>query len=331
MRRPMWKLYYRFMWFLAEAGLKCPLNNEMWLIRFLRPSKYYPESACKLVKHYYNFKVKHANVYDGLRPTREQNIFEQNILTVLPNRDQNGRRILIIELGKKWKHNKCSLDEVFKGCVLYLEAAMLEPASQIAGAVVIFDMDGLSLQQTWQFSPAFAKRIVDWLQDAMPLRIKNIHIVNQPFIFNAVFNLFKPFLREKLKSRVNGRLISNWNDKTMNYYWIFRLYSTVRIVNLYTITCPRNVCPNVTEVPCKFLEWLGASGCICWSSAIKNTKVIDLIVGVIDSLNNLWLRLFASDQLLWVQKVTRRRRWSVESQGRQEWSPCRSTSRVFYV
>jgi len=154
------------------------------------------------VKRYYAFKVKHSNIYDGLLPSTAKNIFDQNILIVLPNRDQLGRRVLIIELGKKWKHNKCSLDEVFKGVVLYLEAAMLEPATQIAGAVVIFDMDGLTLQQTWQFTPPFAKRIVDWLQDAVPCRVKNIHVVNQPYVFNMVFALFKPFLREKLKSRI---------------------------------------------------------------------------------------------------------------------------------
>ncbi|XP_072758684.1 alpha-tocopherol transfer protein-like isoform X2 [Anoplolepis gracilipes] len=186
----------------AQTDLKSPWDNEAWLIRFLRPCKYYPESSLELTKHYYNFKLKHANIYDNLKPSREKNIFDQNILTVLPVRDQHGRRILIIELGKKWKHNKCSLDEIYKGCVLYLEAAMLEPSTQIAGAVVIFDMDGLTLQQTWQFTPPFAKRIVDLLQEAMPLRIKNLHIVNQPYVFNMVFALFKPFLREKLKSRL---------------------------------------------------------------------------------------------------------------------------------
>ncbi|XP_014212881.1 alpha-tocopherol transfer protein-like isoform X2 [Copidosoma floridanum] len=186
----------------AESNLKCPIDNDVWLTRFLRPCKYHPDSALKLVKNYYQFKVKHANVYDGLKPSRERNIFQHNILTVLPNRDQHGRRILIIELGKKWKHSEVTLDEVFKGCVLYLEAAMLEPTTQIAGAIVIFDMDGLSMQQTMQFTPPFAKRIVDWLQDAVPLRIKNIHIINQPYIFNMVFALFKPFLREKLKSRI---------------------------------------------------------------------------------------------------------------------------------
>jgi len=103
---------------------------------------------------------------------------------------------------EKWKHKQVSLDEVYKGCVLLLEAAMLEPATQIHGAVVIFDMDGLSLQQTWQFTPPFAKRIVDWLQDSVPLRVKAIHVVNQPKIFNMVFALFKPFFREKLRGRI---------------------------------------------------------------------------------------------------------------------------------
>lgn len=189
--------------FTAETDLKCPLDNEAWLIRFLRPCKYYPKSSLNLIKQYYGFKQKHANIYNNLIPSTEKNIFEQNILIVTPYRDQHGRRMLILELGKKWKHNKCSLDEIFKGCVLYLEAAMLEPISQIAGAVVIFDMDGLTLQQTWQFTPPFAKRIVDLLQDAMPMRLKNLHIVNQPYVFNMVFALFKPFLREKLRSRVS--------------------------------------------------------------------------------------------------------------------------------
>ncbi|XP_014599841.1 PREDICTED: alpha-tocopherol transfer protein-like isoform X1 [Polistes canadensis] len=186
----------------AETDLKCPLDNDAWLIRFLRPCKYYPESAADLVKNYYKFKIKHSSIYNDLKPSKETNIFEQNILTVLPTRDQHGRRILIIQLGKKWKHNQCSLDEIYKGCVLYLEAAMLEPTTQVAGAIVIFDMDGLSLPQTWQFTPPFAKRLVELLQDAMPLRVKNLHIINQPYVFNMVFALFKPFLREKLKSRI---------------------------------------------------------------------------------------------------------------------------------
>lgn len=86
---------------------------------------------------------------------------------------------------------------------------MLEPETQVCGVVVVFDMDGLSLQQTWQFTPMFAKRIVDWLQDSIPVRVKALHIVNQPKIFQVVFALFKPFLREKLR----GRIIFHGTDR----------------------------------------------------------------------------------------------------------------------
>ncbi|KAG5886525.1 hypothetical protein JTB14_024177 [Gonioctena quinquepunctata] len=185
-----------------EKDLKLPLDNDIWLVRFLRPCKFYPESALESIKRYYAFKVKHSDMYDGLMPSTERNIFQQDILTVQPNRDQFGRRMLIVELGNKWKCSEVSLDEVFKGCVLFLEAAMLEPETQVCGAVVFLDMDGLSLSQTTKFTPSFAKKLLDWLQDCVPLRIKNIHIVNQPYVFKMVFALFKPFLREKLRNRL---------------------------------------------------------------------------------------------------------------------------------
>ncbi|EAT45365.1 AAEL003347-PC [Aedes aegypti] len=186
----------------GQDELVVPIDNDDWMVRFLRPCKYYPKSAYELIQRYYQFKVKHWDMYLDLSPSREVNIFKQNILSVFPNRDQLGRRILLLELGKPWKHKEVTLDEVFKGCVLFLEAAMLEPETQVNGAVVIFDMDGLTMQQAWQFTPPFAKRIVDWLQDAVPLRIKGIHIINQPKIFNVVFALFKPILRDKLRSRI---------------------------------------------------------------------------------------------------------------------------------
>ena len=46
-----------------------------------------------------------------------------------------------------------------------------------------------------------------YFQEAMPLRLKEVHFVNQPILFNMVWQMFKPFVKEKLKKRVNTSLL----------------------------------------------------------------------------------------------------------------------------
>jgi hypothetical protein len=36
---------------------------------------------------------------------------------------------------ERWKHHECTLDEVFKGCVLFVESAALEPRTQVGFGV----------------------------------------------------------------------------------------------------------------------------------------------------------------------------------------------------
>lgn len=187
-----------------EKNLYLPTDSstELYLLSYLRVCKFYPDSAIKRVKNLYKLRQKNPKYCLDLLPSLDRNVFAQNILTVLPSRDQHGRRILIVEFGQKWKVKNCSLTEIFRGIQLVMEAAILEPRTQVAGTVVLVDFIGLSINQVWQFTPHFAKLVLDWVQYAMPSRLKEAHIVNQPYIFNMVFTMFKPFMQEKLRNRV---------------------------------------------------------------------------------------------------------------------------------
>lgn len=174
------------------------------------------------MKRFYKYQINYPKYFENLTPSHERVALTCGVLTPLPKRTADDVRVILIEGGKKWKPKEASLDSIYRGCILYLEAALAEPKSQViakvkgadvrwkmrstiaktyfqvAGVRVIIDMEGLSLGQVTYFTPGFAAAVVEFVQRCLPCRLKGIHIINQPFIFNMVFALFKPFLHVSL-------------------------------------------------------------------------------------------------------------------------------------
>ena len=187
----------------ADGAITINVDDDNLLLVFLRPCKFYPESALALIKRVLEFKDKNGALLNGLKPEDEKTaIMETDVVNVLVDRDQNGRRVLIVKAGASWDPKKVNTDQIFRIFYLVHLAAMLEPETQACGVVVILDFAGLGMKQVSGFSPTFSMRLLNFIQDAMPLRLKEVHIVKQPFLFNMVWTMFKPFVREKLKGRL---------------------------------------------------------------------------------------------------------------------------------
>lgn len=150
------------------------------------------------------FKNDQKALLDGLLPEQEKDSFiNHNVVNVLKDRDHLGRRVLIVNVGKTWDTNAVDSDQLFKIFYLIHEAAMLEPETQVRGVVVIMDFNGMGMSQVKALSPAFSYKLLTFIQEAMPLRLKEVHMVKEPFVFNIVWALFKPLIKQKLKKRVS--------------------------------------------------------------------------------------------------------------------------------
>lgn len=97
---------------------------------------------------------------------------------------------------------KCPVEMVFRSNILALENAVRDPRTQIGGLTIVVDMDGVSFAHAKFLSPHLAKRTVEVVQECFPLRFKAFHILYQPFYFDAVLAILRPFLKEKIRSRV---------------------------------------------------------------------------------------------------------------------------------
>lgn len=156
------------------------------------------------------FKREHAAVLKDLMPDDEMSSFcENDVVNVLTNLDQFGRRILIVHCGDVWDPKKVSSEQLFRIFYLIHVAALVEQHTQVRGVVVIMDFNDLGMKQVRSLTPAWSKRLLSFIQLAMPLRLKQVHMVNQPFLFNMVWTLFKPFVQEKLSARVS-KIVQNY-------------------------------------------------------------------------------------------------------------------------
>lgn len=186
-----------------EKGLNLPLEDDDFLLKFLRPFKCNADHVFKMLRRFYKFKIKYPK-YGGLFVTPEavRHVFDSEVFVFLPTRSMYGGRIMIINCGSNWNPKKVTLEDMFKSIMVAIEIAMMEPKTQVGGVNVILNMEGLSLSHVCQFSPFMAKLIVDWVQDCAPVRLRGIHVINQPYLFNMLYTLFKPFLGEYIKKRL---------------------------------------------------------------------------------------------------------------------------------
>ncbi|ODM90665.1 Retinaldehyde-binding protein 1 [Orchesella cincta] len=181
--------------------LHCPLQDDKFLIRFLRARKFDINKTVSLINHYYNMRLENAELFENLCPESVSHVLSQEIQAVLQKRDSQGRQVFVFRAGK-WDPDLVSLDDIFRSNYIFLEEMTSSEETQICGVTAIVDFEGMGFYQARQFTPKHAIRMVQIIQNSFPCRFQEFHMVNQPYVFSLLFSIVKPFLNEKIKKRI---------------------------------------------------------------------------------------------------------------------------------
>ncbi|KAJ8975596.1 hypothetical protein NQ317_004437, partial [Molorchus minor] len=64
---------------------------------------------------------------------------------------------------------------------------------------IIIDCNNFSLKHIYSLSRKFAKRMMFFMSECLPMELLHIYVVRQPRIFYVAYSLFKPFIEDRMK------------------------------------------------------------------------------------------------------------------------------------
>ncbi|XP_049888864.1 alpha-tocopherol transfer protein [Epinephelus moara] len=176
--------------------------SDQFLIKFLRARDGDVELSLKLLLNYQRWRRESPEISKCLSPSSVLGLLNTTYHTVLPQRDHTGSRVLIYRIGQ-WNPKDWSAFQVFRVSLMTSEIISTETETQRRGLKVIFDLQGWSLGHALQINPSLARKISSVLSDSFPLKVRGIHLVNEPMLFRPVFTMIRPFLPEKIKQRIH--------------------------------------------------------------------------------------------------------------------------------
>ena len=116
----------------------------------------------------------------------------------------NGPRLLLINFKKVVASGHTDLEDLFQVVNAMQEIFIMEdPYAGINGVLYLLDLKDITVSLASKFTPTFLRKIVQFYEKSLPLRIKGAHIINTPGYFHTVLSILLPLLSEKLRQRVS--------------------------------------------------------------------------------------------------------------------------------
>lgn len=121
---------------------------------------------------------------------------------VMPKeRDELGRQILIIN-PSCLNPDRVKAADVVRYLSVVFENFLQDEVTQVAGLIFVIDASNVSMKMLSIFSLMELKTIFTTIQDAVPIRLKEYHLINFPSFLTAIAEILVKVLSSKMQKRI---------------------------------------------------------------------------------------------------------------------------------
>ncbi|XP_052894549.1 alpha-tocopherol transfer protein-like [Anopheles moucheti] len=203
---------------LAELDLHTALIDDQFLIAFLRGCKFSLEKVKKKVLLFYQIRSDLPEVIQNRDPHDADvlKIIRMGVGIPLPKTEKpTDPKLFLIRVGC-FQVSSCTFADIMKVGTMINDIVMREDDQMvICGMVIIIDLKGVTASHLMHFEVELLKKVAILNQDASPLRMQGIHILNPPPGAQTALNIFNGLLSEKNQHKriyTHGRDLKSLHD-----------------------------------------------------------------------------------------------------------------------
>jgi hypothetical protein len=189
-------------WLAKQPHL--PDFDDERLMTFLRGCKFSLEKCKRKLDMYFTMRGMIPEFFTNREITKNRDL-QEIARTIhcppLPGLTDNGRRVILMR-GIDKDLPTPNVAEAMKLVLMIGDVRLKEEYIGVAGDVYILDAAVATPTHFAKFTPAIVKKFLVCVQEAYPVKMKAVHVVNVSPLVDTIVNFVKPFIKEKLRERL---------------------------------------------------------------------------------------------------------------------------------
>lgn len=190
-------------WIKQNQEIENVRTDDLFLLKFLRTKKFSVFMAQQMVLKYLNLRKVHMHLMyelDFLSPNLNK-LIDNGYMFPSPVRDKHGRR-LIIGFARNFNPDEHTSSDMSRVHSITYETLQEDQQNQIVGFVHIGDFKGITTSHVSCWNPTDFLRMMKWGEQSIPMRHKEVHLVNVPSAVKYVIDAGKSMISKKMKERL---------------------------------------------------------------------------------------------------------------------------------